>query len=75
VNAERLRNMIYPLFLDIEKRHDNSRVGARDVPFSNIEIRSDNGILMQGMEESAIENQAGRLPSHSTSIDSTSKPE
>jgi hypothetical protein len=57
VNAERLRNMIYPLFLDIERRRNNSPVGAiRDVLFSNIEIRSDNGILMQGMQDSAIEN-------------------
>lgn len=57
VNAERLRNMIYPVFLDIEKRRDDSPIGAiRNVIFSNIEIRSDNGILIQGMRESAIEN-------------------
>jgi hypothetical protein len=57
VNPERLRNMIYPIFLDVEKRSENSRVGAiRNVVFSGIEIRSDNGILMQGMEQSVIEN-------------------
>lgn len=57
VNPERLRNMSYPLFMDIEKRHDDSRVGAiRNVTFNNIEIRSNNGILMQGMRESPIEN-------------------
>jgi polygalacturonase len=59
VNAERLRDRSYPLFLDIEKRRDDSRVGAiRNVIFSNIEIRSNNGILMQGMRESALENLA-----------------
>ena len=57
VNPERLRNMSYPLFLDIEKRRDNSRLGAiRNVTFSNIQIRSNNGILMQGMRESTLEN-------------------
>ncbi len=57
VNAERLRNMIYPIFLDIEKRTDASKIGAiRDVVFSGIQITSDNGILVQGMPESIIEN-------------------
>ena len=57
VSPDRLRNMSYPLFMDIEKRHDDSRVGAiRNVTFSNIEIRSNNGILMQGMRESVLEN-------------------
>ena len=57
VSPERLRNMIYPIFLDIEKRNDDSRIGAiRDVLLTNIYIHSDNGILMQGMRESPIEN-------------------
>ncbi len=57
VNPERLRNMIYPVFLDVEKRHDASPAGAmRDIIFDNILIRADNGILVQGMRESAIEN-------------------
>jgi hypothetical protein len=57
VNPERLRNMIYPIFMDIEKRHDNSAIGAmRNILFNNIFIRSDNGILIQGMRESIIEN-------------------
>jgi len=57
VNAERLRNMIYPIFMDIEKRHDGSAIGSmRNILFQNIFIRSDNGILIQGMRESAIEN-------------------
>lgn len=57
VNPQRLRNMSYPLFIDIEKRNEASPVGAiRNVTFSNIEMRSNNGILMQGMRESPIEN-------------------
>jgi polygalacturonase len=65
VNAERLRNMIYPIFVDIEKRRDDSKIGAiRNVTFSDIEIRSDNGILIQGMPESLIEN----LVLHNVSI-------
>jgi hypothetical protein len=57
VNPERLRNMIYPIFMDIEKRYDDSAIGRmRNILFNNIFIRSDNGILIQGMRESAIEN-------------------
>lgn len=57
VSPERLRNMVYPIFLDVEKRHDSSAIGAmRNIIFSNIVIHSDNGILIQGMRESAIEN-------------------
>jgi hypothetical protein len=57
LNPEKLRNMIYPIFLDIEKRDDNSAIGAmRNILFNNIFIRSDNGILIQGMRESVIEN-------------------
>ncbi len=52
-----LRNMIYPIFVDIEKREDDSPVGAvRDITFKDIHIYSDNGILVQGMPESQIEN-------------------
>jgi polygalacturonase len=57
VNPERLRNMSYPLFMDIEKRREDSRIGAiRNVRFNNLEIRSNNGILMQGMRESLLDN-------------------
>lgn len=57
VNAQRLRNMSYPLFIDIEKRTESSPIGTvRNVIFSNIEIRSNNGILMQGMRRSLIDN-------------------
>ena len=56
VNTE-LRPRIYPIFADIEKRFDHSRIGAiRDITFRDIYIESDNGILIQGMRESPIEN-------------------
>lgn len=55
--VEWLRNMIYPVFVDIEKRTPESRVGVvRDLLFNGLSIRSDNGILLQGMPESLIEN-------------------
>ena len=57
VNPEKLGNMIYPIFVDVEKRTDTAKTGAiRDVTFSGIQILSDNGILVQGMPESVIEN-------------------
>jgi hypothetical protein len=53
----RLRNNIIPIYIDIEQRNDQARVGAvRDVTFSQIQINSDNGILIQGMPERAIES-------------------
>ncbi len=56
VNTE-LRPRIYPIFADIEKRFDDSRIGAiRDITFRDIYIESDNGVLLQGMRESPIEN-------------------
>jgi len=56
VNAPRLANAIYPIFVDIERRTDSSPVGKiRDVTFSDIHISSDNGALIQGMKESAVE--------------------
>ena len=54
---ESLMNSIYPIFVDIEKRDPESRVGRiRDLTFSDINIVSDNGILIQGMSKSNIEN-------------------
>jgi polygalacturonase len=54
---ESLMNSIYPIFVDIEKRNPESRVGhIRDVTFSDISIVSDNGILVQGMSQPNIEN-------------------
>jgi hypothetical protein len=43
-----LMNSIYPIFVDIEKRDPESRVGLiRDLRFSDISIVSDNGTLIQ----------------------------
>jgi polygalacturonase len=54
---ESLLNSIYPIFVDIEKRNPESRVGRiRDLTFSDISIVSDNGILIQGMSRPNIEN-------------------
>jgi hypothetical protein len=53
----RLRNNIIPIYVDIEKRDDNSKIGGvRDLSFSHIQIESDSGILMQGMPGGPIEN-------------------
>jgi len=54
---ESLKDSIYPIFVDIEKRQANSRIGKiRDLSFSDISILSDNGILIQGMTSGRIEN-------------------
>jgi len=56
-NPEEVRHNVFPIFMDIEKRHADSRIGKiRDVIFRDIHIRSGSGILMQGMPESQIEN-------------------
>lgn len=53
------RNASYPIFVDIERRQPGSPVGAvRDLSFRDIQIHSDNGILLQGMAESPLENVA-----------------
>jgi hypothetical protein len=50
-------NSIYPIFVDIEKRHKDSQVGTvRDLTFANLNSVSDNGILVQGMSKSRVEN-------------------
>jgi hypothetical protein len=55
--ADSLKNSVYPIFVDIEKRQKESRVGRiRDLTFADIDIVSDNGILIQGMSKSKIEN-------------------
>ena len=52
-----LKTSIYPIFVDIEKRRADSRIGGvRDLSFSDISILSDNGILIQGMTAGRIEN-------------------
>ncbi|HOX03941.1 MAG TPA: glycoside hydrolase family 28 protein [Candidatus Paceibacterota bacterium] len=47
---------VTPVFMDIERRHPNSRVGRiRDVIFERLDITTGSGILVQGMAESPIE--------------------
>jgi hypothetical protein len=51
------QNSVYPIFIDIEKRDKDSRIGRiRDLTFADLNIVSDNGILVQGMSEGKIEN-------------------
>lgn len=48
---------VFPIFLDIEKRHETSPVGRiRDVTFESIRIRSSVNGLIQGMPGGPIEN-------------------
>jgi hypothetical protein len=48
---------MYPIFMDIEKRHADSKVGRIcDVKLVDIAIRSGCGALIQGMPESPIED-------------------
>jgi hypothetical protein len=56
VNAPRLRNAIYPILFDVERRTASSPTGKiRDVIVRDIHVLSDNGVLIQGMPESPIE--------------------
>jgi hypothetical protein len=51
------RNSIIPFYIDIEQRTPQSKIGAvRDVTFSDIQVTSDNSALIQGMNESLIQN-------------------
>ncbi|MCL4693577.1 MAG: right-handed parallel beta-helix repeat-containing protein, partial [Candidatus Hydrogenedentes bacterium] len=51
------RNSVFPIFMDIEKRHADSPVGAiRDVTFSNLDIQTVGSSVIQGMPEGRIEN-------------------
>ena len=48
---------VNPIFIDVEKRHEDSKIGkVRDIQFSNIQIASGSGALIQGMPESHLEN-------------------
>jgi hypothetical protein len=48
---------LFPIFMDIERRHKDSRVGVlRDIQLSGIQIISGGGLAIQGMPESKIEN-------------------
>jgi len=50
-------HQVFPIFMDIEKRHADSGIGRiRDVIFRDIQIKSGSGVLIQGMPESPIEN-------------------
>lgn len=54
---ESLQHSVYPIFVDVEKRRPDSRVGRiRDLSFSDITIAGDNGVLIQGMSNRNIEN-------------------
>jgi hypothetical protein len=51
------RHVVYSLFMDIERRNPDSRIGLiRDVVFRDIQIKGGAGALLQGMPESPIEN-------------------
>ncbi len=48
---------VYPIFMDIERRHPDSKIGRIcDVIFRDILIHSGSGVLIQGMARSPIEN-------------------
>lgn len=53
----RLRNNIIPIYIDLTKRHPDSPLSrVRDISFSNIQIASDNSIVIQGLPAQPIEN-------------------
>lgn len=55
--SEYSRNSAYPVFIDVEQRQEDSPIGrVRDVAFENLQIYADNGLLLQGMPESPLEN-------------------
>lgn len=48
---------VLPLFIDIERRHADSRLGGvEDIIFSNINIESEMGALFQGLPERRLKN-------------------
>ncbi len=53
----RLRNNIFPIYIDIDQRNPDSQIGRiRDISFSDIQIISDNAVYISGIPESIIEN-------------------
>jgi len=53
----RLRNNIIPIYIDLTKRDPDSPVSrVRDISFNNIQIASDNSIVIEGLPEQPIEN-------------------
>lgn len=56
VNAG-LRNTIIPIYIDLTKRATNSPLSRiRDVSFSDLQIASDNSIVIQGLPDRPVEN-------------------
>lgn len=52
-----LSNSVCPIFLDVEKRNEDSKLGQiRDVFFEDISIRSENSIVIQSHQSNPIEN-------------------
>lgn len=52
-----LRNTTIPIYIDLGKRNPDSPLSRiRDVSFSDIQIVSDNSIVIQGLPQRAIEN-------------------
>jgi polygalacturonase len=52
-----VEHTMFPLFVDIEQRHEDSKVGRiRDLTLEDLVITSGFGALVQGMPESPIEN-------------------
>ncbi len=52
-----IHHAVVPLFIDIEKRHADSRIGVvKDVVFRDIQITGGAGLLLQGMPESRLED-------------------
>ena len=48
---------VVPIFIDIEKRHPDSKIGTvRDITFDHITITGGSGLLLQGMPESPLRN-------------------
>jgi polygalacturonase len=55
--AAALRSTIAPIFINLAKRNANTPLAfVHDVSFSDIQIQSDRGILIQAMPQSPIEN-------------------
>jgi hypothetical protein len=51
------RSTIAPIFIDLTKRRTDTPLAfVRDVNFSDIQIESDHGVLIQGMAQRPIEN-------------------
>ncbi len=55
--ATNVEKSMFPIFVDIERRHKDSKIGRiRDLTFTDVQIASGAGSVIQGMPESPIEN-------------------